>query len=65
MNSQTPRNTPSRQRFKVHSGLHLELCTGTASVTAKLSPDDALSLAMVLLYEAREQMARASAGQEG
>lgn len=63
MNHQTPPNTPCRPRFKVHAGLHLELSTGAASITATLSPDDALSLAMVLLYEAREQIARQSAAQ--
>ncbi len=63
MNHQTPPNTPSRPRFKVHAGLHLELSTGAASITATLSPDDALSLAMVLLYEAREQIARTAAAQ--
>ena len=52
MNQPTPPNTPSRTRFKVHAGLHLELNTGAARVTATLSPDEALSLAMVLLYEA-------------
>ena len=63
MNHQTPPPIPSRPRFKVHSGLHLELNTATASITATLSPDDALSLAMVLLYEAREQIARTAAAQ--
>lgn len=63
MNHPTPANTPSRPHFKVHSGLHLELSTGGASITAKLSPDEALSLAMVLLYEAREQIARMAAVQ--
>ena len=47
----------------MHSGLHLELNTGAARVTATLSPDEALSLAMVLLYEAREQIARMAAAQ--
>lgn len=61
MNHQTPPLTPSRPRFKVHSGLHLELNTAAASITATLSLDDALSLAMVLLYEAREQTVRLSA----
>ena len=63
MNQPTPTNTPSRTRFKVHAGLHLELSTGAASITSTLSPDDALSLAMVLLYEVREQIARQSAAQ--
>lgn len=63
MNHPLSPNTPSPPRFKVHAGLHLELSTGAASITATLSPDDALSLAMVLLYEAREQIARQSAGQ--
>ena len=63
MTHQTPTHTPSRPRFKVHSGLHLELRTGVASLTATLSPDDALSLAMLLIYEAREQLARTSAAQ--
>jgi hypothetical protein len=63
MNHPLPSNTPSRPRFKVHAGLHLELSTGAASITATLSPDDALSLAMVLLYEAREQIARLAATQ--
>ena len=65
MNHQTPPNTPSRPRFKVHAGLHLELNTGAARVTATLSPDEALSLAMVLLYEAREQIAGMAAVQGG
>ena len=63
MNHQTPPHPPSRPRFKGHAGLHLELSTGAASITATLSPDDALSLAMVLLYEAREQIARTAAAQ--
>lgn len=65
MNQPTPTNTPSRTRFKVHAGLHLELNTGAARVTATLSPDEALSLAMVLLYEAREQIAGMAAVQGG
>lgn len=63
MNHPLPPNTPSRPRFKVHAGLHLELSAGAASITATLSPDDALSLAIVLLYEAREQIARLAAAQ--
>lgn len=49
----------------MHTGLHLEFSTGTACIAATLSPDEALSLAMVLLYEAREQIARMSASQGG
>ena len=65
MNQPTPPNTPSRTRFKVHAGLRLELRAGAARVTATLSPDEALSLAMVLLYEAREQIAGMAAAQGG
>lgn len=61
MKHQSPSTTTSRPRFKVHAGLHLELSTDAASITATLSPDEALSLAMVLLYEAREQMYEARA----
>lgn len=65
MNRQPSSITTTRPRFKVHTGLHLELSTSTACITATLSPDEALSLAMVLLYEAREQIARMSDAQGG
>lgn len=61
MNHKSSPTTTSRPRFKVHAGLHLELSTDAASITATLTPDEALSLAMVLLYEAREQMYEARA----
>ena len=65
MNLQSSPNVSNKPRFRVHTGLRLELNNGTACITATLSPDQALSLAMVLLYEAREQIACMSADQGG
>lgn len=58
MNHQITLNATGRPRFKVLSGLQLQTQFGGAGITAQLSIDEALSLAMVLLYEVREQAAR-------
>lgn len=61
MNHQSSSTTTSRPRFKLSAGLRLELSTDAASIAMTLSPDEALSLAMLLLYETREQMYEARA----
>lgn len=61
MNHKTTPNATSRPRFKVLHGLRLEAHLFEAKITARLSIDEALSLAMILLYEVREQAARQQA----
>lgn len=61
MKHPTTPNLIGRPRFKVHSGLQLETQLGGVAITAQLTVDEALSLAMILLYEAREQAARQQA----
>ena len=66
MNHQNTPKTASQPRFKVRPGLWLEAQLGGAEIAAKLSIDEALTLAMILLYEAREQvdLLQAKAGKQ-
>lgn len=61
MKHPTTPNPTGRPCFKVHSGLELEAKFGSVAITSQLTVDEALSLAMILLYEAREQVARQQA----
>lgn len=57
MNQAISHPTAARPRFRVQAGLRLQINTDAASLAVTLTPDEALSLAMTLLYEAREQVA--------
>ncbi|MBS0467114.1 MAG: hypothetical protein JSR14_07860 [Proteobacteria bacterium] len=57
MNHQTVPSPPTRQRFRVRPGLHFEAQFGDVGIAMQLTIDEALSLAMILLYEVREQAA--------
>lgn len=51
-----PNTRPSLPKFRVLRGLHLELNVEGARLGVSLTPDEALSLSLVLLYEAREML---------
>lgn len=55
MTNQKSPQDPRRPKFKVSQGGRLELCSNDITVGIDLSIDEALSLALLVLYETRER----------
>jgi hypothetical protein len=57
MQHQTSPTPHGKNRLRVLPGLRLEVNFDIGCATIRLTPDEALSLSMALLYETREQLA--------